>query len=122
MTEYMSVTGRINAGTTLIPWNSLGETSVLPARRYASGGTTYSPVSVSLCLSVTSRSSIETTERIELIFSTTASFHLSYTVIKENSGICKNKRTSLTSLWNSDPNSGLRKLLRHMDRRNLVST
>jgi len=35
-----------------------------PARRYASAATSYGPVSV--CLSVTSRCSIETAERIEL--------------------------------------------------------
>jgi len=39
-----------------------------PARRYASAATSYGPVSVclSVCLSVTSRCSIETAERIEL--------------------------------------------------------
>ena len=56
----------------------------LPARRYASDGTSYGPVSVCLsvyvvCLSVTSRSSVETTERIKLVFGTGACFYLSYT-------------------------------------------
>ena len=46
----------------------------LPARRYSSAGT--SPVSVS----ITSRCSIETVERIGLVFATGASFHLSCTV------------------------------------------
>jgi len=41
----------------------LGEYTVLPARRYSSAGTSYGPVSVCLCLSVTSRNSIETAER-----------------------------------------------------------
>ena len=47
---------------------------ILPARRYASAGTSYGPVSV--CLSVTSWCSIETDERIELVFGTGASLHL----------------------------------------------
>jgi len=65
----------------------------LPARRYASAGrpTSYGSVSVSLCLSATSRFSIETGERIELVFGMEASFHLSYTVLKGNSGISKNE-------------------------------
>jgi len=36
---------------------------------------------LSVCLSVTSRSSIETGERIELVFGTGASFDISYTVL-----------------------------------------
>jgi len=43
-----------------------------------------------LCLSVTSRSSIETDERIELVFGLGASFYPSYTVLKGNFGISKN--------------------------------
>ena len=46
-------------------------------------------VSVSVCLSVASRCSIETDERIELVLGTGASFRLSYTVLKGNSGISK---------------------------------
>ena len=57
-----------------------------------------------LSVSVTSRSSIETDERIELIFGKGASFHLSYTVLKENSGNSKNKGTFL---WNFVPNFGI---------------
>jgi len=65
-------------------------------------GTSHGPVSV--CLSVTSRCSIETAERtrIELW----ASFHPSYTVLKGYSVISKNKGTSL---WNIVLNSGVRK-------------
>jgi len=52
--------------------------SVYTRRRYASAGTSYGPVSVCvrvrLYLSVTSRSSIKTDERIELVFGTGASF------------------------------------------------
>jgi len=59
-----------------------------------------------LCLSVTSRSSIETAERIELVFGMRASFHPSYTVLKRNSVISKNKGTSL---WNFFLNFRLRK-------------
>ena len=62
--------------------------------------------SVCVCLSVTSRCSIKTAERIELVFGTWASFHPSYTVLKGNSVISKNKATSL---WNFVLNSGLRK-------------
>jgi len=57
---------------------------LLPARRNASAGTSYGPVSVclSVCLSVTSRSSIETDERIEqLVFDKGAFSDLSYTVL-----------------------------------------
>jgi len=68
-------------------------------------GTSHGPVSVS----VTSRCSIETAERIRLVFGTWASFHPSYTVLKGNSVISKNKGTSL---WNSVLNSGLR-IFRH---------
>jgi len=46
---------------------------------------------VCLCLSVTSRSSIETAGRIELGFGMGAFFDLSYTVLKGNSGIFKMK-------------------------------
>ena len=57
-------------------------------------------------LSVTSRCSVETAERIELVFGMWASFHPSYTVLKGNSVISKNKGTSL---WYFVLNSGLRK-------------
>ena len=67
-------------------------------------GTSHGPVSA--CLSVTSRCSIETDERIELVFGMRASFHTSYTVLKGNLVISKNKGTSL---WNFVLNSGLRK-------------
>jgi len=50
-------------------------------------------LAIALCLSVrlsvTSRSSIETDERIKLVFGTEASFRLSYTALKGNSGISK---------------------------------
>jgi len=59
-----------------------------------------------LCLSVTSRCSVETDGRIGLLFGMGASFDLSYTVLKGNSVISKNKGTSL---WNFVLNSGLRK-------------
>ena len=55
------------------------------ARRYASVATSHDPVSVCLCLclSVTSRCSIEMAERIELVFRMGASFHPSHTVLKK---------------------------------------
>ena len=46
-----------------------------------------------------------------------AFFHPSYTALKGNLGISKNKSTAL---WNFVPNSGL--LLRYIDRRNVLST
>jgi len=64
------------------------------ARRYASVATSHDPVSVCLCLclSVTSRCSIEMAERIELVFRMGASFHPSHIVLKKgNSGIFNNK-------------------------------
>jgi len=50
--------------------------SFLPARRYASSGISYDPVSVSVCIcpSVTSRCSIKRDERINMVFGTEASF------------------------------------------------
>ena len=59
---------------------------------------------MALCLSVTSRSYTKAAERIELVFGTRASFHPSYTVLKETSVISKNKGTSL---WNFVLKSGL---------------
>ena len=44
-----------------------------------------------LCLSQVG-SSIETAERIKLVFARAASFHLSYTVLKGNLGKFKNKK------------------------------
>jgi len=57
-------------------------------------------------LSVTSRCPIETAERIELVFGMWTSFNLSYTVLKGNTVISKNKGTSL---WNFVVKSGLGK-------------
>jgi len=59
-----------------------------------------------LCLSVTSRCSNETAERIELGFGVGVFYYLSYTVLKGNSGISKNQGISV---WNFVPNSGLTK-------------
>ena len=67
-------------------------------------GTSHGPVSVRL--SVTSRCSTKTAERIELVFGMWAFFHPSYTVLKGNLVIFKNKGTSL---WNFALHSGLRK-------------
>ena len=63
-------------------------------------------VCLSVCLSVSSRCSVETHERMELVFGVESTFHLSYAVCKGNSGISKSVGTSL---WNFVPNSGLRK-------------
>jgi len=81
--------------------------SVLPARRYASADTSHGCLSLSLCLSVTSRSSIETDEWIELVF-WPGSFlpPILHRVKRKSSGISKNKDTFL---WNFVPISGLRK-------------
>ena len=82
-------------------------------------GTSHGHVSVRLA--VTSRCSIETDVRIELVFGMLASFHPSYTVLKGNSIISKNKGTSL---WNFVLNSGLKILISpwHIDRPNVLST
>jgi len=57
-----------------------------------------------VCLSVTSRSSIRRDERINLIFGMNA-FDQSYTLVKGNSAIYKNKGTSL---WNFFPKLRIR--------------
>jgi len=57
-------------------------------------------------LRVTSRCSIKTAKRIELVLAWELSFNLSYTVLKGNSDISKNEGTSLR---NFVPNSGPRK-------------
>ena len=76
---------------------------VFTARCYASA-----VLAMALCLSVrlsvTSRCSTTMAERIELVFGMCASFHPSYTVLKGNSVISKNKGTSL---WNFVVKSGL---------------
>jgi len=59
---------------------------------------------LSVCLSVTSRSSIKTAERIKLVYGVEAALDSSYTVFEDNSRISKNKGTSL---WNFVSNSGL---------------
>ena len=59
---------------------------------------------IELRLVTASRNSIETAERIELVFGTGASFRPSYTVLTGNSAVSKNNGTSL---WNFVPNSGL---------------
>jgi len=69
--------GRLG-GSLKSSYHPLGQVSstaqFLPARRYVSAGTSYVPVSV--CLSVTSRSSVETVKRIGLVFGMGASFVL----------------------------------------------
>ena len=64
-------------------------------------------LAMALCLSVTSRCSIETAERIELGFGKEASFHLSYTVLKKIR--VSPKISVLSFLWNFVTNFGLRK-------------
>ena len=79
----------------------------LPARCYASVGTSYDPVTcVCLSVCVTCRCSIETDRWIDLIFGVDASFYQSYTVLQGNSATYKNKGTFV---WNFFLNSGLRK-------------
>ena len=74
---------------------------------WRSAGAVYA-MTLCLSVSVTSRSSAKTAQWIELIFGTEASFEISYTVLKENSGNSK-KGTSFNSLRDFVPNSGLRK-------------
>ena len=103
MTAPVSATayGDANPSVRLPAWGFV----IFTARCYASA-----VLAMGLCLSVrlsvTSRSSTKMAERIELVFGMWASFHPSYTVLKEKSVISKNKGTSL---WNFVLNSGLRK-------------
>jgi len=55
-------------------------------------------VAMALCLSVTSRSSIETAERIGLLFGMIASLYLSYTMLQWNPCIPQNNGTSCGTL------------------------
>jgi len=57
--------------------------------------------------------------RIELVFGTGASFHLSYNVLKGNLGIYKNNSTSSGTLSQTPD---VKNLLRRIDRRNVLST
>ena len=71
---------------------------IFPARSYASAGTSHGPVSVCVCLSVCHKSEFYRkgwTNRAG--FGVGASFRPSYTVLKGNSGISKNKGIFL---WN----------------------
>ena len=79
------------------------KTTVLPARRHAiaSAGIRYGPVSVRHKLEFYRNGWTNLAG-----FGMRASLHLSYTVLKGNLSISKNKGTSL---WNFVPNSGLRK-------------
>jgi len=69
------------------------QTSFLPARRRASAGTSYGLVSVRPI--DTSRSSIETAERIELIFGTDASFGLHPTLCYKEIRVSPKTRVGL---------------------------
>jgi len=96
MTTQTSVSNRLSLNQTdLDLLRDFLNKQYLLALRYAGAGTSYGPVSVclSVSVSITSRSSVETDERIELVYSLGASFRLSYTVLKGNSGISKNKDT-----------------------------
>ena len=96
MTTQTSVSNRLSLNQTdLDLLRDFLNKQYLLALRYAGAGTSYGPVSVclSVSVSITSRSSVETDERIELVYSLGASFRLSCTVLKGNSGISKNKGT-----------------------------
>ena len=86
-------------------WTHTRRAFFFTARSYASA-----VLAMALCLSVrlsvTSRCSTKTAERIELVFGMWASFHPSYTVLIGNSVISKNKGTSP---WNFVLKSGFRK-------------
>jgi len=74
--------GLAGLGLGLVLWLRLAlkiveELEFLPMRCYASVGTSYGPVSAS----VISQCSIETVERIGLVFGTGASFHQYYTML-----------------------------------------
>jgi len=80
--NILSVVRKTAAAMRLLAIRVLYSDPFLPARRYTNEGTSYGTVSVSLsvCLSVTTQSSIETDERIELDFGMGASFHLYHTL------------------------------------------
>jgi len=70
MTTQTSVSRRLNLNQTNFDLlRDFLNKQYLPALRYAGAGTSYGPVSVclSVSVSVTSRSSVETAERIELV-------------------------------------------------------
>jgi len=56
----------------------------LPARRYSSAGTSYGPVSLSVCLSVTSQCSIKKDGQMNMLFGMKASFgHVLHCVLRK---------------------------------------
>ena len=70
-------------------------------------GTSYGPVSVCVCLSQIGVLSKRLNESCWVFFGMGASFYLSYSALKENSGNSKNKNTPVR---NFVPNSGLVKV------------
>ena len=76
----------------------------LPARRSASAGTSYGPVSV--CLSQVAVLSKRTGASGWIFFGKGASIVLFYAALRENSGLSESKGTSL---WNFVLHSGIRK-------------
>jgi len=92
-------------------------TGILPARRYASAGTSCGPMSVCVChksVSVTSWCSIEMDGRIELVLASRLRSIYPTLCYTEN---------HVSTIWNFSLNSGLLKIsLRHIDRRNVLST
>jgi len=87
MTTETSVSSRLSLNQTYVDLlRDFLNKQYLPVLRYAGVGTSYGPVSVCLCPSQVG-SSVETNERIELVYGMGASFRLSYTVLKGYSGI-----------------------------------
>ena len=72
------VRNAVRANVTRTVTSDTDLTPVATRARVSSAGTNYDPASVSVCLSVTCRGYIGMAERIELVFGTEASFHLSY--------------------------------------------
>jgi len=78
MTTQTSVSSRLSLNQRdLDLLRDFSNKQYLPVLHYAGAGTSYGPVSVCLSVSVfvTSRSSVETAERIELVFGMGASYH-----------------------------------------------
>ena len=92
----------------------------LPARRYDRAGTVFGLVSVCGCLCFcVGHKSIETAERIRLVFGMGASFDLSYTVFKEIRYLQRQEYFPLelcSKLWTSKISPS------HIDRRSVLST
>jgi len=91
---FIPIPGRSNQ-LLLVQISNFSHCQFLPAQRYASSGTSYGPVSVCVCPcpSGTSRCSIKTDERIDLVLARRL-LSTSPALLQGNPDIYKNKATS----------------------------